>query len=137
MTLGNMHRTALASLSIVLATVSHAQQPTLLNFACTGKMTDAMTGDKGQPIENLGLVVNLTAKTVSFGGYSAPFNTVDLANIYFTGKNRNTLGMDVTVDGNLDRVTGAVDVTVITTASEKVVTTSYWNMVCKPATRLF
>jgi hypothetical protein len=103
MALGNtlatfpFRRTALVCLSILLAMSCLATaQPTLLSFACEGKVTDAMTGEKGQPVHNMGFVVNLAERTVSFGGYVAPFKKVDAANIYFNGVNQSGFADDVT-----------------------------------------
>lgn len=142
MTLGNMRSLGVSVLlALACATeLGFAQvQSPMLNFSCEGKTTDAITGEKGEAVNNIGLVVNLAAKTVSFAGFTAPFNTVDAANIYFRGTRRNTFGMDETVDGNLDRVTGAVEASVTHSggASSSFVSTSYWKMLCKPATRLF
>ena len=139
MTLGNMRarfcNTALACLLIVLATprLLNAQQPTLLNFACEGELTDGSTGDKGESV-NIGLVVNLVEKTVSFAGYVARFQKVDAANIYFHGESQQH-GIYETIDGNVDRVTGAANATVVITT--KFTIRNDWKVLCKPTTRLF
>jgi hypothetical protein len=135
-------KAALVCLSILLGTsgLVATAQPTLLSFACNGTMKDGLNGEKGDPVQNIGAVVNLADKTVSFAGFTAPFNKVDAANIYFHGTSRNQLGMDETVDGNLDRVTGSVEASVTSTlggGSKSYSSTSFWSMVCKPATRLF
>ena len=132
--------TAIMSLAAVscLSSTSHAQGTgaTLLNFSCDGKTVDVVTGDKGGPVHHIGLVVNLADKNVSFSGYVAPFVRVDAANVYFHGTSQNPYGMSDTVDGTLDRVTGALDATIVTSGS-KTTFTSHFEMLCKPTTRLF
>src|SRR5262245_50949427 len=99
----------------VAAVVSCAQaQTTTLIFACEGKLTgSAISEDKPEALHNVGLVVNLKDRTVSFGGFVAPFNKVDEANIYFNGTNKDQYGISTMVDGSLDRVTGAVNAMII------------------------
>lgn len=130
---------ALASFLLGISGLVATAQPTLLSFACSGTMKDGLNGEKGDPVQNVGVVVNLADKTVSFAGFSAPFNRVDSANIYFHGTSRNQHGVDQTVDGNLDRVTGAIEASVTFTSQAKsnYTSISYWSMVCRPATRLF
>ena len=109
-----------------------ATEATVIDFSCEGKITSALS-EKPEPTHNVGLVVNLVEKTVSFAGYVAPFNKVDAANIYFSGTSADRYGISVTVAGNVDRVTGAVDATIASTAgSAKTLSTSYWKMLCKP-----
>jgi hypothetical protein len=130
--------TAIVSLAAAscLSTTGHAQGATVLNFACDGKMIDGTTGDQGQPVHHIGLVVSLADKNVSFSGYVAPFSRVDAANVYFHGTSQNPYGMQETVDGTVDRVTGALDATIMTSGSKTTFTTRF-EMLCKPTTRLF
>jgi hypothetical protein len=121
------------------AATSYAQgaSATVLYFSCEGKLTGTLISEeKPEQLHNVGLVVNLAERTVSFGGFVAPFNKVDAANIYFHGESQQQ-GISVTVDGNIDRVTGAVEASTISTAGSKSLTTFYWNILCKPTTRLF
>ena len=135
-----MAATTIVSLAVVtcLPSTSHAQGTgaTILNFSCDGKTIDVLTGDNGNPVHHIGLVVSLGDKNVSFSGYVAPFSRVDAANVYFHGTSQNQYGMSETVDGTLDRVTGALDAT-ITTSGSKTTFTSRFEMLCKPTTRLF
>ena len=88
-------------------------------------------------MRKLGLIVNLAEHTVSFGGYVAPIDKVDGANVAFTGTSNMPVGqygpVSTLVSGNVDRVTG----TVIATAMSKGVGPLLWELSCKPATRLF
>jgi hypothetical protein len=53
-------------------------QTTMLNFACEGKMTGTLISEeKPESLHNVGLVVNLADKTVSFGGFVAPFSSCE------------------------------------------------------------
>jgi hypothetical protein len=125
--------------ALVLALGLHcaqAAEPTVITLACDGKAT---TGDKSEPIDKMGLVVNFTERTVSgFGGIVAPIGMVDAAQISFGGTGDLTLPGDgggkggISVIGDIDRVTGAVVATTMTTA----LTTSY-ELLCKVTKRLF
>ena len=133
--------TAIMSLAAAscFSSTGHAQGggATVLNFSCDGKTVDALTGDQGQPVHHIGLVVNLAEKSVLFSGYVAPFSRVDAANVYFHGAGKNPYGMSESVDGTLDRVTGALDATIMTSGNGPTTFTTRFEMLCKPATRLF
>jgi hypothetical protein len=81
-----------------------------------------LTSDaKPELIYNVGLVVNFVEKTVSFAGFVAPFVKVDAANISFNGVNNTPLSergpaVSISVYGNIDRITGAVEATTASTA---------------------
>lgn len=119
------------------ATQAQGSGATVLNFSCDGTMEDTLTGEKDNPIHNLGLVVNLVERTVSFASYVAPFKKVDAANISFYGVNQGDLGLSNTIGGNIDRVTGAIDATIFSTVKSTLMNTEYWDLLCKPTTRLF
>ena len=63
-------------------------------------------------MRKLGVIVNLAEHTVSFGGYVAPIDKVDGANVAFTGTSNMPVGqygpVSTLVSGNVDRVTGTV-----------------------------
>lgn len=103
-----------------------------LVFACNGKVGDTA-------MNNVGLVV--TDKTVSFNGYIVPIRQIDDAQIYFsdmfTGGRKNALGMTNSVDGVLDRVTGAMAATVGSSLGDKATTSNIWDMICRPTSRMF
>jgi hypothetical protein len=67
------------------------------------------------------VVVNLAEQTVSFGGFVAPINTADAANVTFGGTPIGTLaqiaskeGDEIYINGTLDRVTGHMEVSTST-----------------------
>jgi len=43
-------------------------------------------------VRKLGVIVNLAEHTVSFGGYVAPIDNVDSANVAFTGTSNMPVG---------------------------------------------
>jgi hypothetical protein len=105
------------------------------------KKTDAKASDaKPEPVEKIGLVVNLGERTVSgFAGIVARIAKVDAAHISFGSTVKRSLlsfrsepAASVTVMGDIDRVTGAVSATIMTTA-----TASSYDLICKPTSRLF
>jgi hypothetical protein len=78
--------------AVVLAFVFAGQyaqgaEPTVITLACDGKVTDARASEaKPEAINNMGLVVNLTERTVSgFERIVAQINKLDAAHISFAG----------------------------------------------------
>ncbi len=129
----------LACLPFLLATQRlEAAETTVIRFACDGKLrTGSM---RPEPVQNIRLVVNIDKRTVAFAGLVAPLKRIDTANIYFSGTSTDPYGMALTVDGNVDRGTGALDATAMTTAvsgKTSYATTTHWEMLCRPRTRLF
>ncbi len=119
-----------------VASSAQPDEPKIITMSCDGKMVNARTSDATpEPISKLGVVVNLSEKTVSFAGYKARIDNIDAANISFSGE-RQLYGRipiaGVSVAGNLDRVTGAMQATIFSTA-----TTFTWDVLCRPTTRLF
>jgi hypothetical protein len=117
--------------AILAATGARAEtaEPTSITLSCEGTIKDAgAINEKPQVIGYMGLVVDLTARSVAgFGGIVAHIDRADAAGISFSGH-----GVDTTVAGEIDRVTGAVFATTTTTA----LIWSY-DLLCKPTKRLF
>ncbi len=117
-------------------------EPATITLSCDGKITDARASEpKPEPITKMGVVVNLTEKTVAgFGGIVARIDKADEVYISFSGQGQLTSNVGgnsraiggISVMGDLDRVTGALSVTTMTTA-----TIFSYELYCKPATRLF
>jgi len=101
---------------------------------------DAKASDaKPEPVEKIGLVVNLGERTVSGFATVARIAKVDAAHISFGNTVKRSLlnfrsepAASVTIIGDIDRVTRAVSATIITTA-----TASSYDLICKPTSRLF
>lgn len=111
-------------------------ETTMLTLSCDGKFN--MGGDHSEPVSNMGLVVDLTAGTVSgFSGVVAQINRIDAAGISFSGTGnvstfKGVPQLQISVWGDIDRVTGAVSATTSSTASIYT-----YDLICKPARRLF
>jgi hypothetical protein len=93
---------------------------------------------KPDPITNLGMIVNFGERTVSFQSYGIPFEGIDNTMMLFHGTQAISYAgsklKPVTVDGSVDRVTGAASVEFM---HERVGDNSTWDLVCKPAKQLF
>ena len=133
--------TAMALLLLLLArSNAQAAETTVITLSCDGTITDARARDaKPEPVNKMGLILNLVEQTVSgFAGIVANIDKVDGADILFSGEGnllapagRGSKG-SITVIGDIDRVTGAVSARTLTTA-----TTYSYDLLCKPANRLF
>jgi hypothetical protein len=117
-----------------------AQQPASITLSCSGTSKQMTAGDdtKPDPVTNLGMIVNFGERTVSFLSYNIPFERVDNTMVLFHGTQAmsyaGTKLKPITVDGSVDRVTGAASVEFM---NERVADNSTWEMVCKPAKQLF
>jgi hypothetical protein len=126
---------------VFMTACAQAAETTVITLTCDGKKTDAKASEaKPEPVEKIGLVVNLGERTVSgFAGIVARIAKVDAAHISFGSTVKRSLlsfrsepAASVTVMGDIDRVTGAVSATIMTTA-----TASSYDLICKPTSRLF
>ena len=129
------------SVLVFMSACAQAAETTVITLSCDVKKTDAKASDaKPEPVEKFGLVVNLGERTVSgFAGIVARIAKVDAAHISFGSTVKRPLlnfrsepAASVTVIGDIDRVTGAVSATIMTTA-----TASSYDLICKPTSRLF
>jgi len=116
-----------------------AQQPTSITLSCNGTSKLMTAGDdtKPDPVTNLGMIVNFAERTVSFESYHIPFERADSTMVFHGTQAMSYAGTKlkpVTVDGSVDRVTGAASVTFL---HERVGDNSTWELLCRPATRLF
>jgi hypothetical protein len=136
-------RVALIIGAALIAGIAQAAETTIITLSCDGTITDARGSEaKPEPISKMGMVVNLATQTVAgFGGLVAHIDKADAAGVSFSGQGTmNFPGANgtpvsaggITVIGDIDRVTGAVSATTMTTA-----TTFTYELLCKPATRLF
>jgi hypothetical protein len=127
----------LAALPLVPAL---AQQPASITLSCSGsaKMMTAGDDTKPDPITNLGMIVNFSERTVTFSSYHIPIERTDSTMVLFHGTQSmsyaGTKLKPVTVDGSVDRVTGAASVMFL---NEHVADNSTWELLCKPAKQLF
>jgi hypothetical protein len=133
--------TAAALLSGLPPLSAHAQQQNLITLSCNGtsKLTATAAADvKPEPITNMGIIVNVADRTVTFMDYVTPITSITATLVGFTGQQAPVaLGIKVkpfTIDGSIDRVTGHAE---IGWWYEVVGNNSFWELTCRPATRLF
>jgi hypothetical protein len=102
-----MKKLAIAAAVIMLLSTSAQTQATELALACNGKSTFGTR--ETQSINNMGVVVNLTEKTITgFIGIVANIYKSDDTTIFFQGK--ETFPLETVVTGSMDRITGSVSV---------------------------
>ena len=101
--------------------VGHARaaenEPKVITLSCDGTLTRTYGANKPadpEPLQKTGVVVNLDEQTVFFLGYVVPIYDVDEASINFGARQIVDYGFSVAITGNIDRVTGRMDVTTVT-----------------------
>src|SRR5262249_40977061 len=79
--------TLLPLLLLLASPDAHAQaNDPVLTFSCDGTLTNARASEEREPVNKMGLVVNLGERTVSgFAGIVAQIAKVDAAGISFGG----------------------------------------------------
>jgi hypothetical protein len=137
---GTMKPVYVALLAAWPLTAVVAQQPTSITLSCSGtsKLITAGEDTKPDPVTNLGMIVNFGERTVSFLSYHIPFERIDNTMVLFRGTQAMSYAgsklKPVTVDGSVDRVTGAASVEF---THERVGDNSTWELLCKPVKQLF
>ena len=93
---------------------------------------------KPDPITNLGIIVNAADHTVSFSDYVTPIIGITATLVSFSGRQTPVVlgvkGKPFTIDGSIDRVTGHAE---IGWFYEDAGNNAYWELTCRPATRIF
>jgi hypothetical protein len=146
-------RTAAMAVALCLAMIGCASalaaenEPKVVTLSCDGTSTDQLKilGDRQQPMEKMGVVVDLDKRTVSFLGYVARITDVDAANIRFGGEqasDKPKYGYSISTSGSIDRVTGHMDVTTTTADPTKKpydpnAVISHYEVLCKATKRVF
>jgi hypothetical protein len=126
-------------LSILAATQSAQAETTLLSFTCRGEISTALevTQPATKEQDTIGLVINLTNRTVSLEGDTVPITSVDDVIVYFGGRDKDAqFGISSNVVGQLDRVSGALIVSRNLSGKSSLALYNY-KMLCKPTKRLF
>jgi hypothetical protein len=132
-----VHMALLAALLVVPA---RGQEPTSITLLCTGTSKLMTAGDdaKADLVTNLGMIVNFGERTVSFLSYRIPFERIDDTMVLFHGTQAMSYAgsklKPVTVDGSVDRVTGAASVEFM---NARVGDNQTWDLMCKPTKQLF
>ena len=120
----------------------HAQQPTTITLSCNGtsKLTATAAAEfKPDPVTNLGIIVNFSDRTVTFSDYVLPITGASATLVSFMTRHQpllagKPLGKPFSIDGSIDRVTGHTE---ISWTHENIGNNTFWELTCRPATRLF
>jgi hypothetical protein len=120
---------------------AQTQQQNLITLACNGtsKLTATAAADlKPDPITNMGIIVNVADRTVTFTDYITPVTGISATLVSFSGRQTPVYagikGKPFIIDGSIDRVTGHTEVS---WWYEDVGNNTFWELTCRPATRLF
>jgi len=133
-------RVAYAALLWVLVVPVQAQQSNSITLACNGtsKLAMAAADVKPDPITNMGIIVNVADRSVTFMDFVTPLTGISATLVSFNGRQTpvalGVKGKPFTIDGSIDRVTGHAEVA---WWYEDVGNNTYWELTCRPATRLF
>jgi hypothetical protein len=136
---------ALALLPLVLGGHARAaeNEEKVITLSCDGTLTRTYYGANKpadrEPFQTTTLIVNLDEQTVFFLGYVVPIFDVDEANINFgTRQIVVDYGFSVGITGILDRLTGRLDVTTVTSdrtnPNDPNIATLHYDVVCKATT---
>jgi hypothetical protein len=132
---------ALGVFAALLLSSAHAQQqqsPIILSCNGTSKLTAITAADvKPDSITNLGIIVNLADRRVTFMDYVAPVTLISATLVSFSGRQTPVVfGVEkpFIIDGSIDPVTGH---TSIDWMYEDIGNNTSWELTCRPATRLF
>jgi len=118
-------------------------QPATLRFACQGTTTESLEPDAKKYPVSLGIVVNLTDRTVQ-GFYlpellEIPVKITAANKVVAFGGQRKSPSTLTSIHGSIDRVTG--DLTATLAVSEpktsKIYTTTIYALKCRPTQRMF
>ena len=132
------HIIALTAMVAGLSMTAQAAEPETLTLACQGTRTIT---SKPEPI-SMGIIVNFTKNTVQ--GFGSP----SLMDVKIAGMNDVTVTFGGTQDngssiasirGNIDRVTGDVDATSMTSDAKtgKIILSTSYTLNCSPTQRKF
>jgi hypothetical protein len=130
----------LLALILMAEQQARAAEPKLVALSCDGSITGTVFS-KPKPTEKMGVVVNLEEQTVSFEGWVARIEYADATLIRFGGKQlgQQIKGMDITILGQIDRVTGhmAASTSMSDPNSKTSDIDSTFDMYCKATNRVF
>ena len=141
----NKSRACFAALGVfaaLLLSSAHAQQQQssiILSCNGTNKLTAITAADvKPDSVANLGIIVNLADRTVTFMDFVTHVTLLSATLVSFSGRQTPVVfgvkGKPFTIDGAIDRVTGHAE---IDWFYEDVGNNSHWELTCRPATRIF
>jgi hypothetical protein len=94
------------------------KEPKVITLSCDGTLTATYGANKPKNMEasqKTSVVVNLDDQTVFFLGYVVPIYDVDQASINFGGRQMVDYGFSIIIRGHIDRASGRMEVTTVTT----------------------
>jgi len=135
---GMFRRSVWIAFAVMLVGLPTAQAAdTTLTLACQGTMTLERVYDADPEPISMGIIVNLTARTVT--GFTHPTEKFPLTIESFNDVTVHFRGSDpigsLTVYGSIDRVTGDVEATSVTKTMVELV--RRYSLKCRPAQRMF
>jgi hypothetical protein len=121
-----------------------ATEPERLTLACTGTMANPTTPDDKPVPVSMGIVVNFTTRSVhgfnvaGLADFPVKIVAINDAIITFFGSDPDPRPPIVkwTISGSIDRVTGDVGATSAGN-TDKIATSTTYQLKCKPAERMF
>jgi hypothetical protein len=131
---------ALALMSLVLGGHGRAteNEGKVFMLSCDGTLTRTYGANKTadpEALQKVGVVVNLDEQTVFFLGYVVPIDKVDEASINFGARQIVDYGFSVIITGTLDRLTGRMDATTVTSdptnPNDPIVAALHYDVVCR------
>jgi hypothetical protein len=132
--------------AIVLLRPVSAQQPNTITLSCSGTQKLITTDDGPTSVENIGFVVDYTARIVAFASHQIPITGVDTSRVDFNGEeaassSETSSPKHVKIVGFIDRVTGAASVLFLYELPPIGAKTAFkdaeWKMTCRPVSRQF
>ena len=133
---------ALSAMVVGLST-AQAAEPTTLTLACQGTTTAGTEDAKPEPI-SMGIIVNFTKRTVQgfghpgFIDYPVQITAWNDVTVAFGGS--QAFGnQKLSISGSIDRVTGDVEATDLSTDTKthNTVSSLHYALKCRPAQRMF
>jgi hypothetical protein len=114
-----------------------AAETAVLTLSCDGTVTRLeVTGDyKPERVANMGLLVNLPEGTITGFVHAARIDNISEVLVDFSGNSGNAWS----VYGSMDRITGRVTANTASRDSKTgtLIDERQWDLLCKPAKRLF
>jgi hypothetical protein len=131
---------ALALVPLVLGGQARAaeNEEKVITLSCDGTFTRTYGANKTadpEPLQKVGVVVNLNEQTVFFLGYVVPIDEVDVASINFGARQIVDYGFSVVITGTLDRLTGRMHATTVTSdptnPNDPNIAALHYDVVCR------
>jgi len=139
-----MRAAAAVTFLVVGLSAGAAAEPERLTLACNGTMANPTTPDDKPVAVSMGIVVNLATRSVhgfnvtGLADFPVKIVAMNDATITFFGSDPNPPPPIIkwTISGSIDRVTGDVGA-VSAGNTDKIATSTTYELKCRPAERIF